>query len=143
MRGNNINVKDVCIFELIGKCELRVNILRVRQEPLDYEHCDSEGLTNGTSQKVNGSLTKKVKGKTRKTQSLAMIEGQKVAFSIEKVKCGIAAKGSVAGSQSRSTNGKSGINVTMIVDLIVCMWHVHCQTEYLIILVLRPLGAFQ
>lgn len=108
VRGNNINVKDVCIFELIGKCELRVNILRVRQEPLDYEHCDSEGLTNGTSQKVNGSLTKKVKGKTRKTQSLAMIEGQKVAFSIEKVKCGIAAKGSVAGSQSRSTNGKSG-----------------------------------
>ncbi|KAI3684778.1 hypothetical protein L6452_34004 [Arctium lappa] len=108
VRGNNINVRDVCIFELIGKCELRVNILRVRQEAQDYEHDDVKGLTNGASHKISGRLTKKVKGNSRKTQKPTMIEGQKVAFSIEKVKLGIAAKGSALGSQSRTSNGKSG-----------------------------------
>ena len=29
VRDNNINMGDVCIFELVGKCELRVYILRV------------------------------------------------------------------------------------------------------------------
>ncbi|XP_071733253.1 B3 domain-containing protein Os11g0197600-like [Rutidosis leptorrhynchoides] len=87
VRGNNINVKDVCIFELIGKYEMRVSILRVTQEPLDYEHCDSEDLANGTCQKTNEKLTKKVNF-------------------IGKVKCDISAKGSVDASQSRTTNGK-------------------------------------
>ncbi|KAI3773828.1 hypothetical protein L1987_48364 [Smallanthus sonchifolius] len=107
VRGNNINIRDVCIFELVGKCEMRVNILRVRQEPLDYEHGDLKGSTNGASQKISGRLTKKVKRKSLKTQIPALIEDQKFAFSIEKVKHGIAAKGSV-GSQLRTTSGKSG-----------------------------------
>lgn len=105
VRGNNINVKDVCIFELVGNCEMRVNILRVKQESIDYEHGDVKGLIN----KASGRLAKKVKGKSRKTQKLSMMESQKVAFSIEKVKLGIAAKGSsVPSSHSRTTNGKSG-----------------------------------
>lgn len=108
VRGNNINVKDVCIFELVGDCEMRVNILRVKQEPVDYEHGDVKGLILTSSQKPSVRLPKKVKGKTRKTQKLSMIETQKVAFSIEKVKLGIAAKGSVLGSHSRTTIGKPG-----------------------------------
>nr|XP_043636926.1 B3 domain-containing protein Os01g0723500-like [Erigeron canadensis] len=108
VRDNDINVRDVCIFELIGKCELRVNILRIRQESLDYEDGDVNGLTNGASQKMNGRLDKNVKAKSRKTQSLALLGDQKVGFSIDKVKHGIAAKGSVAGSQSRTADGKSG-----------------------------------
>lgn len=112
VRGNNINVRDVCIFELVGNCEMRVNILRVRQEAVEYEEqqqqqgsSDVKALTHKTS----GKLAKKAKGKSRKTQKLSMMEGQKVAFSIEKVKLGIAAKGSVVGSQSKTTtNGKPG-----------------------------------
>lgn len=105
VRGNNINVRDVCIFELVGKCELRVNILRVRQEPQDYEQGDAKG---STKDKKSGRLTKKVKGKSRKTQSLAIIEGQKVAFSIEKVKVGIAAKGSAGSQSARGVHVKRG-----------------------------------
>ncbi|KAK1436567.1 hypothetical protein QVD17_02348 [Tagetes erecta] len=108
VRGNNINVRDVCIFELVGKCQMRVNILRVRQEPLDYEHGDLKGSSNGTSHNVSGRSAMKVKKKSlNKTQIPGLVDGQKLAFSIEKVKLGIAAKGSV-GSQLRSANGTSG-----------------------------------
>lgn len=125
VRDNNINVRDVCIFELVGKCEMRVNILRVRQEPLDYEHSDLKGSSNGTSHNVSGRLTKKVKKKSlNKSQIPAPVEGQKLAFSIEKVKLGIAAKGSV-GSQLRSANGKSGINVISI----KCNYFFHTLTS--------------
>ncbi|KAL8232163.1 hypothetical protein R6Q57_001941 [Mikania cordata] len=107
VRGNNINIGDVCIFELVGKCEMRVNILRVRQEPLDHEHGDLKGSTNGISNKISRIVTKKVKRKSLKTQIPALIEGQKFAFSIEKVQIGVVAKGSV-GCQSKTANGKSG-----------------------------------
>ncbi|KAK9053879.1 hypothetical protein SSX86_024954 [Deinandra increscens subsp. villosa] len=107
VRGNNINIRDVCIFELVGKCEMRVNILRVRQEPLDHEHDDHKGPINGASHISSGRMAKKVKRKSLRTQIPASVDGQKFAFSIEKVKLGIAAKGS-HGSQLRSTNGKSG-----------------------------------
>ncbi|KAJ0795446.1 putative transcription factor B3-Domain family [Helianthus annuus] len=107
VRSNNINIRDVCIFELVGKCEMRVNILRVRQELQDYEHTDLKGSTNAAAHKVSGRLTKKVKRKSLKTQTPGLTESQKFAFSIEKVKLGIAAKGSV-GSQLRTVNGKSG-----------------------------------
>ncbi|XP_076903299.1 B3 domain-containing protein Os11g0197600-like isoform X2 [Bidens hawaiensis] len=108
VRGNSINVRDVCIFELVGKCEMCVNILRVRQEQdsLDHEHGDFNGSTNGPV-KVSGRLNKKVKRKSLKTQIPALIESQKFAFSIEKVKHGIAAKGS-SGPQLKTTNGISG-----------------------------------
>ncbi|KAI7752152.1 hypothetical protein M8C21_020400 [Ambrosia artemisiifolia] len=106
VRSNNINVGDICIFELVGNCEMRVNILRVRQEPLDYDHGDVNGPVNGASKRISGRLTKTVKRKSFTTQSPALLEGQKVAFSIEKVKHGIAAKGSVD-CHSRTTNKKS------------------------------------
>ncbi|KAI3762906.1 hypothetical protein L1987_53348 [Smallanthus sonchifolius] len=113
VRSNNINVRDICIFELVGDCEMRVKILRVRQETLDDEHGDLKGSTNGACKKVPGRLTKKVKRKSLKTQIPTLIEGQKVAFSIEKVKLGIAAKGSVD-SHSRTTNRKSGKSRIML-----------------------------
>lgn len=124
VRGNNINVKDVCIFELVGNCEMRVNILRVRQEPVDYEHGDAKGviINNSSSHKASTRSAKKVKGKSRKTQKLSMIEGQKVAFSIEKVKLGIAAKGSsVLGSQSRKSGKERGLHEKRGSSMTGCM----------------------
>ena len=32
VRGNDLKLGDVCIFELVGKCELRVHISRVGRE---------------------------------------------------------------------------------------------------------------
>ncbi|PWA60097.1 B3 DNA binding domain-containing protein [Artemisia annua] len=70
VRDNKINVRDVCIFELVEKCELRVNILRVRQEPLDNKDSDLNGSSNRTSHKISGRLTKKVKGSDDGSQSI-------------------------------------------------------------------------
>ncbi|XP_076913659.1 B3 domain-containing protein Os01g0723500-like [Bidens hawaiensis] len=108
VRGNNINVSDICIFELVGNCEMRVNIIRVRQEPEESEHGgDLNGPANGATTTFLGRLTKKVKRKPLKTQISALIEGQMVAFSTEKVKLGIAAKGPVD-SHLRTSNRISG-----------------------------------
>ncbi|XP_057424767.1 B3 domain-containing protein Os03g0620400-like isoform X2 [Lotus japonicus] len=37
VRGNNIKVGDICIFELIHECELRVHIARVGKDELGYQ----------------------------------------------------------------------------------------------------------
>ncbi|GJZ06677.1 B3 domain-containing protein-like protein isoform X1 [Tanacetum coccineum] len=76
VRDNKINVSDVCIFELVGKCELRVNILRVRQEPRDYENSDVNGSTNRNSHKISGRPTKKVKGSDDSSQSINRKSGK-------------------------------------------------------------------
>lgn len=49
VRDNNINTGDVCIFELVGKCELRVYILRVGQEGLECQNGKAavKGSANG------------------------------------------------------------------------------------------------
>ncbi|KAJ8538030.1 hypothetical protein K7X08_014570 [Anisodus acutangulus] len=36
VRDNNIDLGDICIFELVRKCELRVRVLRVEKEGNDY-----------------------------------------------------------------------------------------------------------
>lgn len=36
VRDNNIDLGDICIFELVHKCELRVHVLRVEKEGNDY-----------------------------------------------------------------------------------------------------------
>ncbi|XP_059279245.1 putative B3 domain-containing protein Os03g0621600 isoform X1 [Lycium ferocissimum] len=38
VRDNNIDLGDVCIFELVHKCELRVRVLRVEKEGNDYSN---------------------------------------------------------------------------------------------------------
>ncbi|KAK9270750.1 hypothetical protein L1049_026333 [Liquidambar formosana] len=37
VRGNDIKMGDVCIFELVGKCEMRVHILGVGKKELDHQ----------------------------------------------------------------------------------------------------------
>ncbi|KAI8548755.1 hypothetical protein RHMOL_Rhmol07G0298400 [Rhododendron molle] len=71
VRDNNINTGDVCIFELVGKCELRVYILRVGQEGLECQNGKAavKGSANGfgaTSQKNSEAFPKKKRRKTRK-----------------------------------------------------------------------------
>lgn len=36
VRDNNIKMGDICIFELIGKCELRVHICGIGKTGLDF-----------------------------------------------------------------------------------------------------------
>lgn len=71
VRDNNINTGDVCIFELVGKCELRVYILRVGQEGLECQNGKAavKGSANGcgaTSHKNSEAFPKKKRHKTRK-----------------------------------------------------------------------------
>ncbi|XP_024930728.3 B3 domain-containing protein Os01g0723500 isoform X2 [Ziziphus jujuba] len=37
VRGNDVNFGDICIFELIGKCEMRVHISGVGKKELDFQ----------------------------------------------------------------------------------------------------------
>jgi len=71
VRDNHINTGDVCIFELVGKCELRVYVLRVGQEGLECQNGKAavNGLGNGcgaTSHKNSEVLPKKKRRKNRK-----------------------------------------------------------------------------
>ena len=67
---SNIDAGDICIFELVRSCELRVQILRVVKEGLDSpgERLAFKGLTNGnaaTSHKKSEKLRKKMSGNSR------------------------------------------------------------------------------
>lgn len=44
VRDNDIKLEDICIFELIGDCEMRVRVVRLGMEGLDWE-----GLKGGIS----------------------------------------------------------------------------------------------
>lgn len=71
VRGNDIKVDDICIFELVRKCELRVNILGEGREWLKglREKVDSDGLPNGcsaTSHRTVEGSPKKIKEKCSK-----------------------------------------------------------------------------
>ncbi|XP_052189324.1 B3 domain-containing protein Os01g0723500-like [Diospyros lotus] len=71
VRDNNINMGDICIFELVGRCELRVYILRVGNEGVDCQKGNpvAKELANGlaaTPHKISERLPKKKRGNTRK-----------------------------------------------------------------------------
>lgn len=64
VRENNINLGDICIFELVRECELQVHILRVRTEGIDVQNgkpaCKACGKGSiATLQKISGRLSKK------------------------------------------------------------------------------------
>ncbi|XAR64082.1 hypothetical protein NMG60_11024288 [Bertholletia excelsa] len=83
VRDNDINEGDVCIFELVGKCELRVYILRVGKARLLECHNGKsavKGLANGhasTSRKISECLPKKIRGDARKVHSNQIISDKK------------------------------------------------------------------
>ncbi|KAK2969395.1 hypothetical protein RJ640_020338 [Escallonia rubra] len=80
VRDNYIDLGDICIFELVDKCEFRVQILRVREESLDCQSGKSgyNGLINSaaSSHKVPGQLPKKMRGNLSIThlQQIAKVE---------------------------------------------------------------------
>lgn len=52
VRDNGIQMGDICIFELIGRCELRVHISGVGKNSVDLDY----QLGNGPSNELgNGS----------------------------------------------------------------------------------------
>ncbi|KAL3617772.1 hypothetical protein CASFOL_038093 [Castilleja foliolosa] len=73
VRGNNIGIGDICIFELLSKCELQVRIIRVGKEELDGEAAN-EGKKNvckKTQNKTSTQKSKKVNGSAVKGSALA------------------------------------------------------------------------
>ncbi|KAJ9674555.1 hypothetical protein PVL29_023850 [Vitis rotundifolia] len=71
VRGNDLKMGDICIFELVRKCEMRVHILGAGKEGIDGQSGKtmSNGFTPGcaaTSHKNPEGLPKKPKGNSSK-----------------------------------------------------------------------------
>ncbi|KAL0438641.1 UNVERIFIED_CONTAM: putative B3 domain-containing protein [Sesamum latifolium] len=62
VRDNNIDIGDICIFELVRKFELHVRILRVGNEGIVSHDGEAAKLTNGctTSAKMSRRKSKKI-----------------------------------------------------------------------------------
>ncbi|XP_011083781.1 B3 domain-containing protein Os01g0723500 [Sesamum indicum] len=62
VRDNNIDIGDICIFELVRKFELHVRILRVGKEGIVSHDGEAAKLTNGctTSAKMSRRKSKKI-----------------------------------------------------------------------------------
>ncbi|XP_059636521.1 B3 domain-containing protein Os03g0620500-like isoform X2 [Cornus florida] len=136
VRDNNIEMGDICIFELVRKCEMRVQIFGVGKRGVD---CSSgkaglKGLNNGcgaTSHKISQCVPKKISHNAN-LQRKTMVEvsdkkesdherliktksSHEAAFSNEKVKHDSASKRS-AYSQSKACNGKQVIQTKVNFD---------------------------
>ncbi|KAA8528581.1 hypothetical protein F0562_035936 [Nyssa sinensis] len=108
VRDNNVDIGDVCIFELVNKYEMRVHILRVGKEGLDCSTGkeDLKGLTNGygaASHKISERLPKKMRGNSRKAH---LQQINKAEISDKKGSDGGSASKSSACSQSKACNAK-------------------------------------
>lgn len=112
VRCNDIKVGDICIFELVRECELRVHILGVGREGLDCQNgkvaCSrSSGGRAPSSHKTLKVLPKKTKGKSPKASK----RRQEAPFSIDVRKQCSASKTytrAPVGSQSKAANKKLG-----------------------------------
>ena len=112
VRGNDIKVGDICIFELVRECELRVHILGVGREGLDCQNgkvaCNrSSGGRAASSHKTLKGLPKKTKGKCPKASK----RRQDVPFATDVRKQCSASKTHTrvpACSQSKVANKKLG-----------------------------------
>lgn len=116
VRDNNINMGDICIFELVGKCELCVYILNVGKEGLECQNGKPtfKVLTNGcaaTSHKISERLPKKMRGNASKVslQLITRVEmSDKKAFNREDKANDRPSKSSAFCSQLKAS-GKSAI----------------------------------
>lgn len=66
VRGNDIKIGDICIFELVHECELRVRILGVGREVLDSQNGKVVCSRPSAGHKNLKSLPKKTRGKSPK-----------------------------------------------------------------------------
>ncbi|KAL9330554.1 hypothetical protein ACSQ67_000164 [Phaseolus vulgaris] len=96
VRGNSITVGDICIFELVHKCELRVHIAGVGNDGLD---CQVGRVNAGhvgpprympTNAKVNSKCIRKVDVSNKKWPKI----GQETVLSIDLKKSGRASNAS-------------------------------------------------
>lgn len=74
VRDNDIKMRDICIFELVHKCEMLVHIVGDGKEGPNCQSVKaaSDGLTSGSgvsSQKTFNGLPKKLKEKSSKSHS--------------------------------------------------------------------------
>ncbi|KAL2498316.1 B3 domain-containing transcription factor VRN1 [Abeliophyllum distichum] len=77
VRDNNIDVGDICIFELVRKYELHVRILHVGKEGIDGHVGEAfhEGNVNGsagTSHKISRRKSKKISGLANSTKGSSL-----------------------------------------------------------------------
>lgn len=72
VRDNNVDVGDICIFELLLKFEMQVRILRVRKEGIDGHHgeADHRGRSNGCSKTSNKMSRRKPQKKSETSHSI-------------------------------------------------------------------------
>ncbi|KAL6967297.1 hypothetical protein U1Q18_033100 [Sarracenia purpurea var. burkii] len=77
VRDNNINMGDICIFELVGKCEFCVYILRVGEEGLECQNGKAtfKGLCNACG-KNSERLPKKKRRNVRKVHLKRIANGE-------------------------------------------------------------------
>ena len=117
VRGNDIKIGDICIFELVLECELRVHVFGVGREELDCQNgkvaCSRPSAGHAvTSLKSLKGLSKKTRGKSSKPSK----RRQESPFSIDvKKQCGTSkayAKVPVC-SQSKTANKKLGKDLTI------------------------------
>lgn len=71
VRENNIDIGDICIFELLHKFELQVRILRVGKEGIDGNHGDADSRgRNGSTAAPNKMSRRKPKKKSEISHSI-------------------------------------------------------------------------
>ncbi|KAL3845193.1 hypothetical protein ACJIZ3_002596 [Penstemon smallii] len=70
VRDNNIDIGDICIFELVCKFELRVRILRVGKEGID-SHDDGEAAQGRSSVSCKATSSKISRRKSKKKNESA------------------------------------------------------------------------
>lgn len=122
VRGNNIKIGDICIFELVHECELRVRIVGVGKDGIDCEvgklafskplaghsinsHRTSRYMLN--KPKVNSKCIGKVDLSDKKWSKM----GQDAVLSADKKKPGRPSKTSMKMGicpQSKAANNKLG-----------------------------------
>ncbi|GLT58115.1 hypothetical protein SLA2020_310370 [Shorea laevis] len=133
VRSNDIKFGDICIFELVRKCELRVHILRVGKEDLDRQSgkADSSGLNVGsaaTSQKMFKNMPNKLGKNSSKIQSKYMKKLQmgdnKGSKMLDEKKYGTASKKSASlalcslsrRGNERPEEGSGGLRMMLALD---------------------------
>lgn len=104
VRGNDINMGDICVFELVQDCELRVHIFRVGKEISEDQSGKGtlnrlgaghaviprkalKGLPkkmNGNSHKVHSKRSKRIEIPDKKCSSAKMVSTKVMACSQSK-----------------------------------------------------------
>lgn len=107
VRDNNINMGDICIFELVHKCELQVHIIRVTKEGM--EDCNEKGIhktkVDGSCsavKKISRRKSKKINVKSSNDSLQWLTKVDKKGHGHDRVKFGSALKSSPISSQSIS-----------------------------------------